>query len=104
MKNEDLKWKDTKELPIEEEQMKKVLLLTEGKLSGSTTLHVVTDYWQVFFDKRDLNLNIFNNKKKLSNNMFSYGKLMENKVPFEKIKGWMYADDLIELYRNEKKQ
>ena len=63
MKNEDLKWKDTKELPIEEEQM-----------------------------------------KKLSNNMFSYGKLMENKVPFEKIKGWMYADDLIELYRNEKKQ
>ena len=46
----DLQWNKIEDLPIEEEQMRKVLLLTEGRLSGSTTLHIVTDYWQVFFD------------------------------------------------------
>ena len=98
LKGNDLKWNKVEDLPIEEEQMKKVLLLTEGKLSGSTTLHVVTDYWQVFFDNIDFNLNIFEKRKKLSENLFAYGKFGEHKVPMDKIKGWMYADDLIGLY------
>ena len=97
---EKLKWNDISELPIDEEQNKKVLLLTEGRLSGSTTLHVVTDYWHVFFDDRDFDLNIFNKRKKLSDKCYSYGKFGEGKVPMDKIKGWMYADDLIDLYKN----
>ena len=104
MAADELNWKSTEELPIEEEQMRKVLLLTEGRLSGSTTLHVVTDYWHVFFDNRDFDLNIFNKRKKLSENCFSYGRLSDGKVPFEKIKGWMYADDLINLYNGRRKE
>lgn len=103
MATDELKWNSLEDLPIDEEQMRKVLLLTEGRLSGSTTLHVITDYWQVFFDNTDFNLNIFQKKKKLSENCFSYGKFGEGKVPMEKIKGWMYADDLINLYKHGKK-
>lgn len=99
MKTDDLKWKDINSLPIDEEQMRKVLLLTEGRLSGSTTLHVVTDYWQVFFDDRDFKLEqVFDKKKKLSENCIAYGRFGERRVPLNKIKGWMYADDLIDLY------
>ena len=89
-------------LPIEVEQRKKVLLLTEGRLSGSTTLHIVTDYWQVFFDDRDFELsNVFDKKKRLSEKCISYGRFDERKIPFSKIKGWMYADDLINLYNGK---
>jgi hypothetical protein len=95
---EEIKWYNIEDLPIDKEQNKKVLLLTEGRLSGSTTLHIVTDYWNVFFDNRDFDLNIFNKKKKLSDNCYSYGKFGEGKIPMNKIKGWMYADDLIGLY------
>jgi hypothetical protein len=99
----DLKWNKIEDLPIEEEQMRKVLLLTEGRLSGSTTMHIVTDYWQVFFDDRDLELNnVFDKIKRLSENCVSYGRFGERKVPFNKIKGWMYADDLINLYNGRK--
>jgi hypothetical protein len=98
----DLQWNSIEDLPIEEEQMRKVLLLTEGRLSGSTTLHVVTDYWQVFFDNRDFNLNIFQKRKQFGENCFAYGKFGEGKIPMEKIKGWMYADDLIKLYHGKK--
>lgn len=97
---EKIKWNSIEELPIDEEQNRKVLLLTEGRLSGSTTLHVITDYWQVFFDRKDFDLNIFNKKKKLSENCYAYGRMLEGKVPIEKVKGWMYADNLIELYNN----
>ena len=99
MEQSNLEWKKVEDLPIDEEQMRKVLLLTEGRLSGSTTLHVVTDYWQVFFDKLDFDLNIFEKRKKVSENLFAYGKFGEHKVPMNKIKGWMYADDLINLYK-----
>ena len=103
MATNDLKWNDVEALPIEEEQNKKVLLLTEGRLSGSTTMHIVTDYWQVFFDDRDLSLNnVFDKKKKLSEHCISYGRFGERKVPLDKIKGWMYADDLINLYNGRK--
>ena len=99
----DLKWNSVESLPIEEEQNKKVLLLTEGRLSGSTTMHIVTDYWHVFFDDRDLELNnVFDKIKRLSENCVSYGRFGERKVPFNKIKGWMYADDLINLYDGRK--
>ena len=93
-----LEWNKIEDLPIEEEQMRKVLLLTEGRLSGSTTLHVITDYWQVFFDDRDFDLDIFQKRKKLNDSCFAYGKFGEGKVPMNKIKGWMYADNLIELW------
>ena len=53
MTTNELKWNDADSLPIEEEQYRKVLLLTEGKLSGSTTLHIITDYWQVIHDNRE---------------------------------------------------
>ena len=98
MATDELKWNSIEDLPIEEEQMRKVLLLAEGRLSGSTTLHVVTDYWQVFFDNTDFNLDIFQKRKKLADNCFAYGKFGEGKVPLNKIKGWMFADDLINLY------
>ena len=98
MATDDLKWKSVEDLPIDEEQMRKVLLLTEGRLSGSTTLHVVTDYWQVFFDNTDFNLDIFQKRKKMGDNCFAYGKFGEGRVPLNKIKGWMFADDLINLY------
>ena len=99
MAAKNLEWNDTESLPIEEKQYRKVLLLTEGRLSGSTTLHIVTDYWQVIHDDRDLELkNVFDKKKKLSENCISYGRFDERKIPFNKIKGWMYADDLINLY------
>ena len=99
----DLKWNSVESLPIEEEQNKKVLLLTEGRLSGSTTMHIVTDYWQVFFDDRHLSLNnVFDKKQRLSENCISYGRFGERKVPLNKIKGWMYADDLINLYDGRK--
>jgi hypothetical protein len=98
----DLKWNSMESLPIEVEQRKKVLLLTEGRLSGSTTLHIVTDYWQVFFDDRDFELNnVFDKKKRLSEKCISYGRFDERKIPFSKIKGWMYADDLINLYNGK---
>jgi hypothetical protein len=38
----------------------------------------------------------------LGENCFAYGKFGEGKVPMEKIKGWMYADDLIKLYHGKK--
>ena len=99
----DLQWNKIEDLPIEEEQNKKVLLLTEGRLSGSTTMHIVTDYWQVFFDDRELQLNnVFDKIKRLSENCVSYGRFGERKIPFDKIKGWMYADDLINLYNGRK--
>ena len=103
MATNDLKWNDVEALPTKEEQMRKVLLLTEGRLSGSTTMHIVTDYWQVFFDDRDLELNnVFDKKEKLSENCIAYGRFGERKVPLNKIKGWMYADDLINLYNGRK--
>lgn len=100
----ELQWNSIEDLPIDEEQMRKVLLLAEGRLSGSTTLHIVTDYWQVFFDKCDFNLDIFQKKEKVGENLFVYGKLVEGKVPSDKIKGWMYADDLIGLWENNGKK
>lgn len=104
METNNLKWNDVKDLPIDKEQLKKVLLLTEGRLSGSTTLHIVTDYWNVFFDNRDLDLKtVFDKKKRLSDNCISYGRFGERKIPMDKIKGWMYADDLINLYKNGNK-
>ena len=95
----DLKWNTVDELPMGEEQMRKVLILSEGRLSGSTSLYVSTDYWGVFFDDRDFDMkNVYDKKIKLSNGKISYGRFGERKIPLEKIKGWMYADDLIDLY------
>ena len=49
-----ISWKNVDELPMDNPFYKKVLILSEGKLSGSTSLYVSTDYWQVFFDERVL--------------------------------------------------
>ena len=100
----DLKWKNIDELPMNEEMNKKVLLLSEGRISGSTTLHVVTDYWNVFFDKRDFDMNAIDKKERMENNLFSYGRFGDRKIPIFKIKGWMFADDLIELYYGKREQ
>ena len=100
---EELKWKNIEELPMEEEQYRKVLLLSEGRLSGSTSLYVSTDYWHVFLDDRDFDLEtVFDKKTKLSDGKISYGRFGERKIPLSKIKGWMYAEDLIGLYDGEK--
>lgn len=99
MKANDLKWNSVETLPMNEEQYKKVLLLSEGRLSGSTSLYVSTDYWQVFFDERDIDLSsVFDKKKRLGENCIAYGRFGERKIPLDKIKGWMYANDLIALY------
>ena len=82
----DLKWREVEDLPIDEEQCRKVLLLTEGRLSGSTTMHIITDYWNVFFDDIDLDLKIFNKKEKLSDNCIAYGKFGEVKYLLKKSK------------------
>ena len=97
----DLKWKKVDELPMDNPFYKKLLLLTEGRLSGSTSLYVCTDYWHVFLDDRDFNLTAYDKKKVLGENSFAYGRFGERKIPLEKIKGWMYADDLIDLYDGE---
>jgi hypothetical protein len=100
----ELKWNKIGELPMKEEQYKKVLILSEGRLSGSTSLYVSTDYWQVFFDDRDFEKECFYDKKtKLENDIFSYGRFSERKIPMDKIKGWMYADNLIGLYNGQEK-
>jgi len=98
-----LEWKSIDDLPMDEEQYKKVLILSEGRLSGSTSLCVSTDYWGVFFDDRDFDLeNVYNKKIKLDDGRFSYGRFGENKIPMEKIKGWMFADNLINLYNGNR--
>ena len=99
MKTDDLKWNSIDSLPMDKEQYKKVLILSEGRLSGSTSLFISTDYWQVFFDERDFNLdNVFDKKQRLGENCIAYGRFGERKIPLDKIKGWMYANDLINLY------
>ena len=99
MKTDDLKWNSIDSLPMDKEQYKKVLILSEGRLSGSTSLFVSTDYWQVFFDERDMNLDsVFDKKQRLAENCVAYGRFDERKIPLDKIKGWMYANDLINLY------
>ncbi len=99
-----LEWKSIDDLPMDEEQYKKVLILSEGRLSGSTSLCVSTDYWGVFFDDRDFEKESFYDKKtKLENGIFSYGRFSERKIPLDKIKGWMYADNLIGLYYGQEK-
>lgn len=103
MKKNDLKWNSVETLPMNEEQYKKVLLLSEGRLSGSTSLYISTDYWQVFFDERDFDLeSVFDKKKRLGEACIAYGRFGERKIPLEKIKGWMYADDLIGLYNGKR--
>jgi hypothetical protein len=103
MKTNDLKWNSVETLPMNEEQYKKVLLLSEGRLSGSTSLYISTDYWQVFFDERDFDLeSVFDKKKRLGEGCIAYGRFGERKIPLEKIKGWMYADDLIGLYNGKR--
>ena len=99
-----LEWKSIDDLPMDKEQYKKVLILSEGRLSGSTSLYVSTDYWGVFFDNRDFDLeNVYNKKIKLNDGRFSYGRFGEKKIPMEKIKGWMFADNLIDLYNGQEK-
>lgn len=102
-----LKWKNIDELPMDEPLYRKVLLLSEGRLSGSTSLYVSTDYWHVFIDDRDFDLNAVFDKRKTIGDKYSYGRFGERRIPLDKIKGWMYADDLIDLYddgRGEKKE
>lgn len=92
------KWKTVDELPMDREMNEKILILSESTISGNTSLHISTEYWNVFFDNRDVNWNIFDKKKKHSNNMYSYGRLGDRKIPLDKIRGWAYADKLINEY------
>ena len=58
-----ISWKSVDELPMDNPFYKKVLILSEGRLSGSTSLYVSTDYWQVFFDEIDFGEEQFYDKK-----------------------------------------
>ena len=40
----------------------------------------------------------------LCENSFAYGRFSDRKIPFDKINGWMYADDLIGLYNKGQKK
>lgn len=94
-----ISWKSVDELPMDNLFYKKVLILSEGRFSGSTSLYVSTDYWQVVFDERDFGEEQFYDKKtKFNDQYYAYGRFGERKIPFDKIKGWMFADDLIKLY------
>lgn len=95
----DLEWKDTSELPMNEQMYKKILLLAKGRYNEEPlNYHIVTDYWDVFLSEKELDPSVYNKKKDTSNGMILYGRLGERKVPFNKIKAWMFADELISLY------
>lgn len=89
-----IKWRKLDELPMNKQMCKKVLLLVEGRFSGSDSLHVVTDYWHVCFDKKYFNWDLFYKKEKIGDK-FSYGKMEEKKVPMDKVVGWMFAEEII---------
>lgn len=89
-----IKWRKLVELPMDKQMCKKVLLLVEGRFSGKDSLHVVTDYWHVCFDKKYFNWDLFYKKEKIGDK-FSYGKMEENKVPMNKVVGWMFAEEII---------
>lgn len=95
----ELRWKKMDELPMDEPMYKKVLLITEGKSDEIGKLYVITDYWQVFLDEDNIKFKTYK-KKQLGDRMFSYGRFMESmkKIPLDKIKCWMFADDLVKLY------
>lgn len=101
---EHIEWKDVSELPMDGEMNEKILIMHESTISGNTSLHITTDYWNVFFDDRDVNWDIFDKKKKHSNEKYSYGRLGDRKIPLSKIKGWTYADKLIEYYGDGRKE
>jgi hypothetical protein len=58
-----ISWKSVDELPMDNPYYKKVLILSEGRISGRTSLCVSTDYWQVFLDERDFGQENFYDKK-----------------------------------------
>lgn len=91
----DCKWKDVEDLPMDREMNEKVLILSESTISGNTSLHVTTEYWNVFFDDRDVSWDIFDKKKKHADGRYAYGRLGDRKIPLEKIKGWAFADKMI---------
>lgn len=95
-----MKWNDIESLPMNKEQIKKILILTEGRRDKS--LHVCTNYWHVFFDNRNFEFeDLYDKKVKINDNCYSYGRFGERTIPIEKIKAWMHADELINLYNNE---
>lgn len=98
----DGKWKSVDELPMDREMNEKILILSESTISGNTSLHVTTEYWNVFFDDRNVDWNIFDKKKKIDDNRYSYGRLSDRKIPMDKIRGWAYADKLIRDYGDKK--
>ena len=63
-----IKWRKLDELPMNKQMCKKVLLLVEGRFSGRDSLHVVTDYWHVCFDKKYFNWDLFYKKEKIGIN------------------------------------
>ena len=91
----ETEWKSIEELPMDESMNRKVLILSESTISGNTSLHITTDYWNVFFDDRNVDWNIFDKKKKHSDNKYAYGRFGERKIPLGKIRGWTYADGII---------
>ena len=99
----DGKWKSVDELPMDREMNEKILILSESTISGNTSLHVTTEYWNVFFDDRNVNWDIFDKKKKHGENRYSYGRLGDRKILLDKIIGWAYADKMINEYGNDKK-
>lgn len=99
----EIKWHKLDELPMDEPSCKKMLILSSGKKDDDKFLYVNIDYWHVFFDNREFTDEIrFNKKKFIDMETTSYGSFIEGNIPFDKIKGWMYADDLIQLYNNGK--
>lgn len=98
----EIKWNSINDLPMEKNTIKKIIILSEGRLCDSESLHISTDYWHVFVDEREFKDEfLFDVKEKNDENHYVYGKFISRKVPFNKIKGWMFADNLINLYNGK---
>ena len=95
-----IKWHDVSELPLNKELYKKAILLLEGRLQANK-LYVLTDYWKVFIKDQDLDLveNV-DMKKKLDDGTYAYGSFSRG-ILFSKVKGWMWEDELVDLYNND---
>lgn len=97
----EMKWNDIESLPMDVEQIKKILILSEGR--DDKALNVSTNFWHVFFDIRDFTFDdLYDKKIKMDDGRYAYGRFGDRKMPIDKIKAWMYADELINLYKNER--
>ena len=97
MEGNKLNWKTRDELPLVEPMFKKVVLLVEGRFDAPN-LHVMTDYWQVQDTQSGFVSRV--DKSVEREGKVLYGKLMEFSS-FDKVKAWIWAEELIKEYKSE---